>query len=371
MNDRKAEPRWFRGVCIALLCVSACGDDAGGAAAKDGGTAGGGQLLRDGGGSNTSGDPGSDAGSNGQGGSDASEGGDASGGSSGGKVVITAAKADVKEAALVCAWAESCLKPEMPGVHDGAQPAPEPSMSRCIANYLTLATKGVSAAGVDPRPFDVLSACAHVAKACGDYQKCLFDQGVLNFCESASQNAPLCDGDIVRLPCASTKGISRAADCAASGRRCENGTCVGATCTYGAAPSCAEDGSFVRTCGADQHELNFDCHGQPCAIVGPQGLCLPAAIEACTVNGYSCDGTQQVACSAPTGYRFDCAKVGLVCQNGSCANPSPACYENHNDTCAGTVLTVCASGAEQAFDCASVGGTCGMLTSGKPGCVIK
>ena len=237
-----------------------------------------------------------------------------------GALVVSAPVADVSEAMFVCSWAESCLNPAVPGVHDASQPAPEPTMSRCVANYLIQAVKGVTYGGVDPRPFDVLGACAHVADACTDFKQCLFEQGVLNFCADATQPGPVCDGDIMRLPCNSTFGISRAVDCTAAGMHCVNGACEGGACTFGDPQTCSADGTFINNCGFSGKQANSDCHGQPCAMISAQARCLPAPVEtACGADALTCDGDQVVACASGTGFHFDCADVGQGCNNGSCA----------------------------------------------------
>ena len=278
--------------------------------------------------------------------------------------------ADIGEAAFVCAWAEGCLMPD--AINDAADPAPGRNTSTCVAAYLVEAVQGMVAAGADPRPFDVLGACAHVASDCSDYRSCLFDLGVLNTCPDTTQPGITCDGAIARLPCSDAFGISRAVDCAASGRTCTDGVgCVGASCTFGEPASCAPDGSFIVSCFVNNTEANLDCHGQTCALFATQGRCLPGVIGTCGADGASCDGDTQVLCAGGVESRVHCTAVDMVCPVTGCANPSPTCDPvAFQDSCAGDELTICASGAEHTFDCGTVGATCGTLTSGLAGCAF-
>jgi hypothetical protein len=151
---------------------------------------------------------------------------------------------------------------------------------------------------------------------------------------------------------------------------CVNGACEGAACTFGDPQTCSDDGSYINFCGFAGKQANADCHGQPCLVVSGQARCLPAPIEACGANELSCDGDQIVACADGSGFHFDCADVGQICNNGACATPAETCDEFHDDSCSGTSLTLCVLNAEQSFDCADVGGTCGMLGNGEAGCLI-
>ncbi|MDI3286895.1 putative metal-binding motif-containing protein [Polyangium sp. 15x6] len=183
----------------------------------------------------------------------------------------------------------------------------------------------------------------------------------------------------------------------------------------GCAPNCPAictpssktcNGTVVETCSADgQSRENFDC--ATVGLVCNEGACAPASTcgdgtcsggetfascpqdcePFCQPGSKRCDGNVAKVCAADGGSEegFDCATVGLVCNEGACAPAStcgdgtcsggetfascpqdcePFCQPN-TKTCEGNVAKVCAAdgGSWMTFDCTTVvlvcsGGTC-------------